>query len=127
MKKGRLRPLPLKISRGPDRTPESNTLNSGGRSIFYLNRAGQVQLGLKRKATKGPVDTILIDHGEMPRGDWPVPVCSRIGSRSDSSMPAKMVNGEAASGDLPAANGAYDCHSIVTSLRLIFLKSLKTR
>ena len=30
-------------------------------------------------------------------------------------MPAKMVDGEAESGDLPAVNLACDCHSIVTS------------
>jgi hypothetical protein len=34
--------------------------------------------------------------------------------RSDSSMPAKMADGDAASEDLPAVHGAYDCHSIVT-------------
>jgi hypothetical protein len=32
-------------------------------------------------------------------------------------MPVKMVDGEAASGDLPAVKGAYDCHSIVTSFK----------
>ena len=32
-------------------------------------------------------------------------------------MPAKMVDGEAASGDLPAVHGAYDCHSIVTGFK----------
>ena len=65
-------------------------------------------LGLRPNASQGPVDTILIDHGEMPSE------YSRIGSRSDSSISAKKVDGEAASKDFPAVHGAYDCHSIVT-------------
>jgi hypothetical protein len=32
-------------------------------------------------------------------------------------MPAKKVDGKAASGELPAVNGACDCHSIVTGFR----------
>ena len=48
MMKGRLRPATTFNELGPDSSSESNTLNSGGRSIFT---AHDVQLRLKLKAT----------------------------------------------------------------------------
>jgi hypothetical protein len=82
--------------------------------------------GLKPKTTKGPVNTIVIDHGEMPSEYWPAPALSRIGSRSDSWMPAKMVDGEAASEDLTAVHGAYDCLSIVTGFNSDFSQTTES-
>ncbi len=53
----------IDLSWTPDRTPGSNTPDSGGPSIFT---ALEEQLGLKLKAIAGPLDTIVIDHVEMP-------------------------------------------------------------
>ena len=48
---------------GPDSEDAASTDASAGPSIFI---AVQEQLGLKLNSTKGPVDTLIIDHSEPP-------------------------------------------------------------
>ena len=47
----------------PENVPASAIQKYSGPSIFT---ALKEQLGLELKATKGPLDTIVIDHVEMP-------------------------------------------------------------
>jgi uncharacterized protein (TIGR03435 family) len=48
----------------PDTAPPSNTLNAGGGPSIFT--AVQEQLGLLLRSEKGPLETIVIDHVEMP-------------------------------------------------------------
>lgn len=47
----------------PDNAPASAALDTGGPSMLTAVRE---QLGLELKPIKGPLDTIVIDHVEMP-------------------------------------------------------------
>lgn len=48
----------------PDTSPPSNLLDTGGGPSIFT--AVQEQLGLQLRPEKGPLDTIVIDHVEMP-------------------------------------------------------------
>ena len=52
----------FKLDWTPDNTPVTDSVDFGP-SIFT---AVEEQLGLQLRPTKGPLDTIIIDHAEMP-------------------------------------------------------------
>ena len=52
----------LSLEWTPDNTPDDSPL-AGGPSLFT---SVQEQLGLKLTSAHGPVDTLVIDHAEMP-------------------------------------------------------------
>jgi uncharacterized protein (TIGR03435 family) len=54
----------LSLKWRPDNQPPSD--NSSGDDLPGLFTAVQEQLGLKLEPSKGPVDTLVIDHIEMP-------------------------------------------------------------
>ena len=50
----------------PDEMPEESHEATGGETLPSIFTALQEELGLRLESVKGPVDTIVIDHVEMP-------------------------------------------------------------